>query len=204
MSDRTCIVAECESPVRANGYCRMHNHRLATVGTLDMTGACVICTVSIPYPGRGPRRKLCGAESCRLGYNVVKTTEYRKRNPDGVRTTGRRWREANPIAHESQRRAAHLRRVYGMSVDDYRVMLTAQGGGCAICGGVGKRKWLAVDHCHESGIVRGLLCDTCNLMLGLAKDNPGLLTKAINYIANSAVLSEDQAAAVKYLATPIS
>jgi hypothetical protein len=54
--------------------------------------------------------------------------------------------------------------------------------GCEVCGTVMQGKCLALDHCHETGIVRGLLCQTCNTGIGQFKDNPGLLRKAAAYL----------------------
>jgi len=73
---------------------------------------------------------------------------------------------------------------YGLSYEAYQVLLAAQGGKCAIClkpplAG----KTLNVDHCHDSGKVRGLLCRPCNTGLGSFKDNAGRLRRAITYLA---------------------
>lgn len=60
-----------------------------------------------------------------------------------------------------------LKTKYGISIDDYDSMMAEQGGVCKICRGLdpsGRR--LAVDHCHETGRVRGLLCPSCNTALG--------------------------------------
>jgi len=62
-------------------------------------------------------------------------------------------------------------------------MLTEQGGGCAICSTApadGKKLW--IDHDHSDGRVRGLLCASCNVGLGLFKENPALLTNAVAYL----------------------
>lgn len=84
-----------------------------------------------------------------------------------------------------------LRRVYGLTPDDYARMLEEQSYGCAICGtdspgNVGgptaARKVFAVDHCHTSGKVRGLLCHHCNRGLGLFRDNPTALRLAAEYV----------------------
>ena len=77
---------------------------------------------------------------------------------------------------------------YGMTPPEYEAMLEAQGGLCAICeqpetskrGGVVRR--LAVDHCHETGEVRGLLCNNCNRALGMFGDSPATLAGAIAYL----------------------
>lgn len=61
-------------------------------------------------------------------------------------------------------------------------MLTSQGGTCAICHGTATVGRLAVDHCHLTGKVRGLLCTNCNTALGKLKDSKELLLNAINYL----------------------
>lgn len=70
-------------------------------------------------------------------------------------------------------------------MDEYDRMLERQGGVCAICGNGASdaiRKNLAVDHCHGTGRVRGLLCGNCNTGLGSFKDDPVLLRRAIKYL----------------------
>lgn len=70
-----------------------------------------------------------------------------------------------------------------MSLEEYEVILSKQSGVCAICGGVcqsGKR--LAVDHCHKTDKVRGLLCAKCNLGIGLFDDEPTRIQAAITYL----------------------
>ena len=79
----------------------------------------------------------------------------------------------------------HLRKTYGITLEQYDQMLTEQGGGCAICGTTepkGKNGRFHVDHCHTEGHIRGLLCHACNLGLGHFKDNVKTLAKAIEYL----------------------
>src|SRR5262249_21807941 len=69
----------------------------------------------------------------------------------------------------NSRRSHHLRRQYGISLDEYDAWVARQNGACAIC----KRKFdktLCVDHCHATGVVRGLLCRKCNTGLGCYDD----------------------------------
>lgn len=82
-------------------------------------------------------------------------------------------------------RGRHLKRRYGITEEDFQRMLEEQGGGCAICGLVQHDKPLHVDHDHNTGAVRGLLCLPCNTMLGKARDNINILSKAINYLAKN-------------------
>jgi len=80
----------------------------------------------------------------------------------------------------------HMKRNYGLEFKDYDAMLLKQKGLCAICDSKPPshhKKRLNIDHCHVSGRVRGLLCDACNRALGLFKDSPDVLLKAISYLA---------------------
>lgn len=79
-------------------------------------------------------------------------------------------------------RRRHLLTTYGLTPEQYDAMLAAQGGVCFICSG--KRRYLlAVDHCHATGRVRGLLCKLCNgRILTAARDNPEILRRAADYL----------------------
>lgn len=81
----------------------------------------------------------------------------------------------------------HMKRAYGLGFKEYEEMLFKQNGVCAICSGEPPKNQhktrLNVDHCHSTGKVRGLLCDACNRAIGLLKDSPDLLNKAISYLA---------------------
>jgi hypothetical protein len=81
--------------------------------------------------------------------------------------------------------AWHLKRRYGITVEDYNRMLTAQAGLCLIClrrpRGRHRTK-LCVDHCHATGQVRGLLCSSCNSAIGRLLDDPAYLRRAVQYL----------------------
>lgn len=86
-------------------------------------------------------------------------------------------------------RARHRARKYGLSVEAYTELVVAQDLKCAICGQeetalskFGKKKDLAVDHCHGTKKVRGLLCQGCNTGLGGFKDDILRLKRAIAYL----------------------
>ena len=80
-----------------------------------------------------------------------------------------------------------LKKRYNLSLEKYRSILARQGGVCAICGEQERAGWrrLSVDHDHETMKVRGLLCRRCNSSIGLLKDNPELLKRAIQYLESS-------------------
>ena len=96
----------------------------------------------------------------------------------------RRWYNANPSKAAESFRRWKLRSAYGLTQDDYMNMLSNQEGGCALCSTTdpGKKKHFYVDHCHKTGIVRGLLCNDCNIALGLFRDQPEVMRKAASYI----------------------
>ena len=89
--------------------------------------------------------------------------------------------------NDSAVRSHRLKR-YGITSATYDVMVAAQGNRCAICrghpdnGGHPKQRHLAVDHCHSTGTIRGLLCAHCNRGLGHFMDSPDLLDAAKEYL----------------------
>lgn len=106
--------------------------------------------------------------------------EWVAENREHVNARNRAYRAANP----HQRDDNYLRYTYGITLDERNAMLKSQGGACAICGKVPgeNERQLVTDHDHETGEVRGLLCNECNIMLGAAKDNPMTLRSAVDYL----------------------
>jgi hypothetical protein len=100
----------------------------------------------------------------------------------------REWRADNIRSVKS----ADMKRYYGITMGDYERILDSQDHSCAICKGNegsiqsnGKPFSLAVDHCHDSKKVRGLLCSNCNRGLGFFGDNIATLLSAIEYLKKS-------------------
>jgi hypothetical protein len=90
-------------------------------------------------------------------------------------------------------RRSKLKRKYGISLDDYAALLERQGGKCAICKATEPRGRAGhfgpvfhVDHCHQTGRIRGLLCSTCNPGLGAFGDSVERLQAAIDYLKGGA------------------
>lgn len=92
-----------------------------------------------------------------------------------------------------RKRDRNLRRLYGITAAEYDALFTAQGGVCAICGqpekadlnapGTARRYgWLAVDHDHDTGKIRGLLCQHCNTGIGGLRHKRTLFLAAIRYL----------------------
>ncbi len=107
---------------------------------------------------------------------------YRLANADKVREAHRRYMKANP----EKVREWTLRSQYGITSQQYDEMLSEQGGVCRVCreppAMVGRKSRLHVDHCHDTGRVRGLLCHSCNVALGLLKDDKARVSALLAYL----------------------
>ena len=133
----------------------------------------------------------------------LRVAAYASRNPEKVKEQNRRskakQRAANPKKFAQRNRswreknAEKLRwyevsRKFGISQAEYSALYKNQNGVCAICCNPetatrnGVVRSLAVDHCHESGRVRGLLCSNCNTALGKFKDDATIIRKAVKYL----------------------
>lgn len=96
---------------------------------------------------------------------------------------GKRYWERAGGSHQ---RRANLKYKYGLTEACYQELLEKQGGVCAICRrppeGLGRK--LAVDHCHSTGKVRGLLCSACNCGIGMLGDDRARVLAAAEYLKN--------------------
>jgi hypothetical protein len=109
---------------------------------------------------------------------IEKVKRWQREHKDVVNARNRAYREAHPDAM----REWDLKTKFGISISDYDGLLEAQGGDCAICGKPQGKISLHVDHDHESGEIRGLLCLGCNNALGQFKDDCDLLARAAGYL----------------------
>lgn len=114
---------------------------------------------------------------------------YRCRSCASVRQ--KKWVESIPDRHLYYRER-NLRKAFGIGLEEYDQMLEAQGGVCAICSQEettvrqGRLQSLSVDHCHDTGKIRGLLCNSCNRALGKFKDSIEHLLAAAAYLEEHA------------------
>src|SRR5689334_17696949 len=79
---------------------------------------------------------------------------------------------------------------YGITVAQRDELWQAQGGKCSICKDAITLEDACTDHCHQSGTVRHLLCNNCNVILGLAYDRPEVLEAAAQYLRFHAALQK--------------
>ncbi len=105
--------------------------------------------------------------------------KYKKDNPEKIKKLSKDYYNLN----KDRYRHNNYLRDFGITLDDYNRQLELQDHKCAICGETGN-KALAVDHCHATGKVRGLLCWRCNATLGKFEDKLELFLAAITYLQN--------------------
>lgn len=111
----------------------------------------------------------------------VRNAAHYQANLEERRAGIKRWREEHPHYWASS--------TYGISEDEVQARIDAQNGVCAICkrpeswkDGNGNVKRLAFDHCHQTGELRGLLCQACNMAIGNMQDDVERLENAIEYL----------------------
>lgn len=129
--------------------------------------------------GKDRRCKLCCNE---------KSKKYRDNNRDKVKSSLASWRKSNPDKVKVQLRRARLKK-FKLSETHYQSLLKEQNYVCAICAlpeklvdRAGRLKALAVDHCHKTGKVRGLLCFDCNTALGKFNEDVEIIASACEYL----------------------
>jgi len=165
---------------------------------------CIKCNQSKPLDdfnwhnrGKGQHRNFC--KDCQNSW-----TRKHNQTP-GAKDVRSKWNEnnaekiqeykdlykeldANDVDRAAKKKSyyrAYWLKQYGLTIDGYDKMLKDQDGKCKICGTIkpgGKMKNFAVDHCHTTGKVRGLLCFSCNVSIGHFADDSDNLQKAIDYL----------------------
>jgi len=153
-----CSINGCDRPRRSSrGWCKVHYNKWLRHGDP---------LVTLP-PGVRPSEVICSVEGCE---ERSKARGMCHRHWSGWSTTGD---PLEPVYKGTQ---------YGLSWEQYQEMLAAQDGRCAICRGLPTGKRLHIDHNHDTGEVRGLLCGLCNLLLGNAGDSADRLLVAADYL----------------------
>jgi hypothetical protein len=155
-------------------------------GLSDIERVCRVCGVAKPPSDFAGRR----CKRCSSSYHKARYAA----DPERSKLAARRWRKSNPDGTRQRTWKYMLRQRYGITIADYMALLEKQEGVCAICRGPETypgRERLAVDHCHATGIVRGLLCNHCNRAIGFLRENPEVVDRAANYLrqAQEAVIN---------------
>ena len=110
---------------------------------------------------------------------------WRENNKERLKELRRSWYEKNKDRpdYKENNYISGIKKRYGITIGEVTQLLSKQSNKCAICGNTFViRKNTHIDHCHTTGKVRGILCEGCNIGLGVFKDDTSLLQKAINYL----------------------
>lgn len=163
---------------------RLPIHRVAWPPSFPKT--CTLCQQE------KPRSEFPSGQKYSDGYTsqckacvAARRKLWHKANLEKILARQNKWYEKN----FGSRRGQWLDRMYGIGLEGYNALAKSQGGLCAICRKPesvihksGTPMELAVDHCHVTGGIRGLLCAKCNKAIGLLEDDPALLRAAAEYI----------------------
>jgi len=207
---KNCTVKHCNREHEGHGYCSMHLRRIKKFGTPTpnmkfptprgqnlsdgKTKTCAWCALNLPnsefHVSRVRPDKLnIYCKDCTSALSKARYADPQKRSILLLR--GKKWREKNPEADVRK----HLRRKYGMTLEQYNMLFEKQKGVCALCGKpeTVKRKFksagperLAVDHCHDTGRIRGLLCFRCNTAVGSIGDDESSAKRVVEYLEMNA------------------
>lgn len=144
------------------------------------TFECSDCKRNLPsaeyyWHKRGHRH----SRSCRACYQI-------KRRPYQINYMATVGKSKARSRYSPEKRSEQIVKSYGLTIDGYDAILASQGGGCAICGSkeakTKRNGRFCVDHDHNTGKVRGLLCAPCNRGIGLLQDNVDVLRSATKYL----------------------
>jgi hypothetical protein len=110
---------------------------------------------------------------------------WRSANPERAREQAKQWAAGNPESRQRTKARYNRSTLYGLADS---VGLELRDRPCDICGRAqgSSEKAHHIDHCHETGAVRGILCSQCNTALGKFQDSPELLARAIHYLTRGA------------------
>ena len=136
---------------------------------------------------KGKAKAGVGSEEYRQ-KNKDRIKEYYQKNKDQVKARSAKYRTEHKEATLARERRHNLLRDFNLTVEGYNELFQKQGGRCAVCGKHQSdfKIALAVDHCHTTGKIRGLLCSSCNRAIGLLGDDLYGVTLAMEYLQDAA------------------
>ena len=122
--------------------------------------------------------------SCKKCW-YISSKRYVDKNRGKVNKYNRDYNKTNP----TRAKKSYIKSTYGLTWEEYTKLYNSQQGKCAICNKYitievdkSRTSTACVDHNHETGEVRGILCDSCNKGIGYLKDNIMILENAIKYL----------------------
>jgi len=116
---------------------------------------------------------------------LLKSKTYHEANKEKRNQQAKEWREANKATAKDRKRKEHLQERYGLTIEECNLMLN-KNSKCPICdkefnSNVAKDR-PCIDHCHQTGKIRGIICGTCNSGIGFFNDKPEIMLKAVEWL----------------------
>lgn len=145
---------------------------------------CLDCKISKPLEEfyESPKGALGRQAACKPCHKI-RSNAWRKDHPGRAAAIRKRCDSKHAVKRSQGKQQWRLKKLYQLTETDYQKALDSQGGVCDICKRVPSGQFrLFVDHCHESGKLRGLLCSRCNSALGQLKDSIKNLLSAVEYL----------------------
>jgi hypothetical protein len=174
--------------------------RIEAITKYDVTEQATVIAQQLVADGTWPTQALeAFTRSCSKCNQRLLLTEFYRTGAQCKRcriqaVQARYW--ANHDEQLAWHRAHRLEKTYGLTEQQYQDLLEAQGGVCAICHKPPPGKYrLSVDHDHDTGEIRGLLCNPCNSALGRFRDDPQLAIAAAGYLLRGRVTEQFEALA---------
>lgn len=170
MAQRTCSVDECDGEYHSRDMCRRHYEQWRRLRIQRELAEVPCLAAARRWTHETGYRFGCRCEEC-TAANAARQRAYRKKNPDIVKRS-------------------RLKYQFGMEHGEYDRLHADQGGVCAACGDeeTAHNQYgllpLAVDHDHDTGEIRGLLCMRCNIAVGHLRNDPDRAQKVANYLRN--------------------
>ena len=166
---------------------------------------CQRCQQDLPasnfYISKRGGKRLYLSTYCRTCHQIVNKLDNQiwhsnnhERDAEKARERTRKWYRNHPEANQAKGWKDHLWQRFGITPEQYDSLVRKQEGKCAVCGkipgGSGRSRRLIVDHDHKRGKVRGLLCYSCNNMIGYLETYPELLPLIEDYLKKDQFLLE--------------
>lgn len=146
-----------------------------------MSKPCIVCGKSFKAKTNAVA---CSAE-CKRQRRISREKAWQLENGERYNERRREWAKANPEDRDVRRA-----RQYGITLEKYKAMFARQKGRCWICEkpfpSNRGRSGPTIDHCHQTGRVRRLLCLRCNTAIGMLREDPRIIESALRYVRQHA------------------
>lgn len=143
--------------------------------------AAQVCEAGRRWRSRNPEKARASSRRYRAKYPERRRElwrRYRADHREELNEKSRRWQTTNREKIRSAKRA----RRYGLSEEAFQELIATQRNACPICCTLFEKELPHIDHDHDTGQVRGILCGNCNRAIGLFRDNPFIMASAIMYL----------------------